>query len=113
MQRFMFWARVMAENAVLRHIWLALRELGGLRQSQVLHNLSDWIDATDDPAAEPLRAVLARSLAAPSELGKALGYLFGVGDRGVRPERRARHRVRYARAPRVSPITPADGGLVA
>jgi radical SAM superfamily enzyme YgiQ (UPF0313 family) len=77
MQRFMFWARVMAENAVLRHVWLALRVLGDITQSQGLRNISAWMQDSDDPAAPPLRAVLARSIAAPSELGAALGYLYG------------------------------------
>jgi radical SAM C-methyltransferase len=77
MQRFLFWARVMAENAVLRHTWLGLRELGGLSQSQALQRLSGWMESTDDPAALPLAATLARSLGAPGELGEALSYLFG------------------------------------
>jgi len=80
MQRFMFWARVMAENAVLRHVWIGLRRLGGVSQSEALRNLSAWMDATDDPAAAPLLATLARSIAAPSELGGALGYLYGDAD---------------------------------
>jgi hypothetical protein len=77
MQRFLFWARVMAENAVLRHTWLGLRELGALSQSQALQRLSAWMELTDDPAALPLAASLARSLGAPGELGEALSYLFG------------------------------------
>jgi len=60
-QRFLFWARVMAENAVLRHVWSALRVLADMKQSEVLFNLADWTDATDLPAAAPLRRQAARA----------------------------------------------------
>src|SRR6185503_9327422 len=39
MQRFLFWSRVMADAAVLRHSWNAVGRLGGITQSQVLLNL--------------------------------------------------------------------------
>lgn len=80
MQHFMFWARVMAENAVLRHVWLGLRTLAGIPQSKVLQNLSAWVDETDDPAAVPLRVIMHKSIVAPSELGHALGLLYGHPD---------------------------------
>ncbi|MFD0886624.1 KedN5 family methylcobalamin-dependent radical SAM C-methyltransferase, partial [Streptosporangium algeriense] len=53
MQRFLFWARVVAENAVLRYTWLPLRLLGGITQSQALRNLDRWVAEVDDPAAVP------------------------------------------------------------
>jgi radical SAM superfamily enzyme YgiQ (UPF0313 family) len=76
-QRFMFWARVMAENAVLRHTWMPLRVLGGWSQSRALESLADWVDATDLPQAEPLREAAARAQGggAPA-YAKAIGYLF-------------------------------------
>ncbi|MFF4579779.1 KedN5 family methylcobalamin-dependent radical SAM C-methyltransferase [Streptomyces sp. NPDC001389] len=77
MQRFLFWARVMAENAVLRHCWLPLRVLAGWPQSRVLNSLADWVDATASPDAVPLREAAARAHGggAPA-YATAIGYLF-------------------------------------
>lgn len=77
MQRFLFWARVVAENAVLRHCWLPLRRLAGWTQSQVLDSLADWIDTTPAPEAAPLREAAARAHGggAPA-YAAAIGYLF-------------------------------------
>lgn len=81
MQRFLFWARVMAENAVLRHCWQPLRVLAGLRQSQVLLNLADWADNTDVPQAAPLReaSAIAHGGGAPA-YAATIGYLFTTAD---------------------------------
>lgn len=76
MQRFLFWARVVAENAVFRHIWIALRELAGLSQSQVLRNFGDWIQTTDDPAAAPLSSAAASAVGGTSSFGSAISYLY-------------------------------------
>lgn len=77
MQRFLFWARVVAENAVLRHCWLPLRELAGWEQSRVLNSLADWTDTTSCQDAAPLREAAARGHGggAPA-YAKAIGYLF-------------------------------------
>ncbi|XVV00797.1 KedN5 family methylcobalamin-dependent radical SAM C-methyltransferase [Actinosynnema sp. CA-248983] len=77
MQRFLFWARVIAENAVLRHIWLPLRALAGWKQSRVLNSLADWTDTTTCPEAVPLREAAARGHGggAPA-YAKAISYLF-------------------------------------
>ncbi|MBP2323137.1 radical SAM superfamily enzyme YgiQ (UPF0313 family) [Kibdelosporangium banguiense] len=79
MKIFLFWARVVAENAVLRNIWVGIRELGGTTQSTVLRALGDWINETDDPAAIPLRRLLADAIEANSDVayGEAVSYLFG------------------------------------
>jgi radical SAM C-methyltransferase len=76
MQRFLFWARLLAEYTVLRHVWTPLRELAGITQSQLLRSVEEWVDATDDPAAEPLRAALVRSAADQDAYGPALTYLL-------------------------------------
>jgi len=80
MQRFMFWARVVAENAVLRHSWVALRTIGGLAQSKVLQNLDSWIASVDDPAAVPLRGFLSSALGGTDAYGAAITYLFADDD---------------------------------
>jgi radical SAM superfamily enzyme YgiQ (UPF0313 family) len=76
-QEFIFWARVLAENAVLRHVWTPLRELAGLTQSAVIRSFSDWVRHTDHPGAASLRtaAGTAQSGGAPA-FAVAVGYLF-------------------------------------
>ena len=49
MHQFLFWARVVAENTVFRNIWVPLRKLAGIKQSQVLKSLDEWAGRqTDD-----------------------------------------------------------------
>lgn len=48
MHQFLFWARVVAENGVFRHIWLPLRKLASIRQSQVLKSLDEWAGRQTD-----------------------------------------------------------------
>ncbi|WP_322778110.1 KedN5 family methylcobalamin-dependent radical SAM C-methyltransferase [Frankia sp. Cas4] len=76
-QRFLFWARVVAENAVLRHCWLPLRLLAGWQQSRLLDSLADWVDTTSCSLAATLREAAARAHGggAPA-YAKAIGYLF-------------------------------------
>ncbi|WJK42563.1 KedN5 family methylcobalamin-dependent radical SAM C-methyltransferase [Solwaraspora sp. WMMA2056] len=78
MQKFLFWARVIAENAVLRHIWAPLRRLAGLPQSKVLLNLEGWIAAADDPAADFLRGAQAKL--GTDGLGEAIKFMFTDPD---------------------------------
>lgn len=73
MQRFLFWSRVIADAAVLRHTWAPLRRYGGVTQSQVLRNIDEWVLATDDPAAAPLRDAVTIGTEAP---GVAIDYLY-------------------------------------
>lgn len=56
MQRFMFWARTMGENAYFRWIWTPLRLLAGLTQSQVLRSIDEWFFSSPHPAAQRLVA---------------------------------------------------------
>jgi radical SAM superfamily enzyme YgiQ (UPF0313 family) len=49
MHQFLFWSRVVAENAIFRSIWGPLRKLASIRQSQVLKSLDEWTGRqTDD-----------------------------------------------------------------
>jgi radical SAM superfamily enzyme YgiQ (UPF0313 family) len=49
MHQFLFWARVVAENTVFRNIWVPLRKLAEVKQSQVLKSLDEWAGRqTDD-----------------------------------------------------------------
>lgn len=76
MQRFLFWARVVAENAVLRHVWVVLRELVGITQSAILRNLDAWVSRTDDLAGKPLRTALAGAIGGTAGFGSAITYLY-------------------------------------
>lgn len=80
-QQFLFWARVLAENAVLRHVWLGLRELAGLTQAAVIQSFGDWVGRTEQPVAAPLRTAAGRAHGggAPA-FAVAIGYLFAHPD---------------------------------
>ncbi len=80
MQRFLFWARVIAEMAVVRYIWVGLRELAGIRQTDILQDLADWVAETDDLAAEPLRAILESVIIGTGDVGAAISYLYTEPD---------------------------------
>lgn len=54
MQRFLLWARGVAEHHVLRYIWAPLRELTDITQSQVLLSMSNWFQDCTHPAATNL-----------------------------------------------------------
>lgn len=71
MQRFLFWSRVIADAAVLRHSWLPLRLLGGMSQSEVLNRFDEWILRSRDPQTEVLRGIATFGTAAP---GPAIQY---------------------------------------
>jgi radical SAM superfamily enzyme YgiQ (UPF0313 family) len=75
--RFLFWARVVAESALLRHIWVGLRELTDLTQSGVLRRLDAWVETADDPAVTPLRAAVGRVSSMDVAYGDAVAYLCG------------------------------------
>jgi radical SAM C-methyltransferase len=76
MRRFVFWARVINENLVLRHIWTPIRIAGGLTQSSVLRNFADWIDTQSDADSAPLREVAERATAEFGAVGPALVFLY-------------------------------------
>ncbi|WP_336159399.1 KedN5 family methylcobalamin-dependent radical SAM C-methyltransferase [Amycolatopsis sp. VC5-11] len=76
MQRFLFWARVLAEMAVLRHTWAGLREFGGISQSEALRSFGRWVEETDDPAAPPLRAAMESAIAGTGDLVAAISFLY-------------------------------------
>ena len=82
MQRFLYWSRLLCEMAVFRHLWVALRELGGIRQSEALLDIERWMSATDDPAVEPLRTSFEAVLGGSDAYGEALSYLYGDVEAG-------------------------------
>ncbi|MEU2853638.1 KedN5 family methylcobalamin-dependent radical SAM C-methyltransferase [Streptomyces syringium] len=76
MQRFLFWARLLAENLVLRRVFPALRAAGGVRQSQVILSVADHIEAQPTVGARLLRGAAAGSTADPDSLSSALEFCF-------------------------------------
>jgi radical SAM C-methyltransferase len=100
MQRFLFWARVVAENAVLRHVWLPLRQFAAITQSQVLNNLDEWIASVDDSAAPYLRDLARAAAGGTTAYGAAISFLF------TDPE--ARRLLRRWWAESVRPLVPAQ-----
>ncbi|WP_019067343.1 KedN5 family methylcobalamin-dependent radical SAM C-methyltransferase [Streptomyces hokutonensis] len=76
MQRFLFWARLLAENLVLRRLFPALRAAGGVRQSQVILSVADHIEAERTVGAQLLREAAANSTADPDSLSPALEFCF-------------------------------------
>lgn len=60
MQRFLYWARVVAENAVLKLTFLALRTVVGMTQSQVLLSLDRHLLSSTNSYARDLRRKVGR-----------------------------------------------------
>jgi hypothetical protein len=48
MHQFLFWARVFAENMIFRNIWVPLRKLASIKQSQILKSLDEWAGRQTD-----------------------------------------------------------------
>ncbi|HEU0037029.1 MAG TPA: KedN5 family methylcobalamin-dependent radical SAM C-methyltransferase [Kofleriaceae bacterium] len=56
MHRFIFWARVVAENQIFRYIWGPLRLLEGIGQVEVLQSLDSWFSTQTDGISRGLLA---------------------------------------------------------
>lgn len=81
MHKFLFWARVVAENQVLRWIWTPLRELCGLSQSQVLFSLDKFFERQTDPVSQGLiacRSEMVENLDA-SRVTRGIHYFYMEG----------------------------------
>jgi len=74
MIRFLFWARLLAENLVLRSIWPVLRAVLGMTQSQVILSIAGHIEASMAPGADLLRSAAQSSFADPDSLAPALEF---------------------------------------
>lgn len=76
MQRFLFWARLLAENVVLRETFPVLRAVGSCTQSEAILSLADHVDDQTCPGARLLSDAAERSTADPDSLAPALEYSF-------------------------------------
>lgn len=84
MQRFMYLARILGENQYFKRLWHPARRLAGMTQSQVIHSLLDWIDASDHPSVAAFRdsfPVIAESPAVAS--GHRMLYSDPLLDREI------------------------------
>lgn len=78
MHRFLFWARVVAENQILRWVWAPLRELAGMTQSQALLSLDSWFAQQTDSVSRGLiacRDEMADNLDA-SRVARGIRYFY-------------------------------------
>ncbi|MEU8775817.1 KedN5 family methylcobalamin-dependent radical SAM C-methyltransferase [Streptomyces sp. NPDC048606] len=80
MQRFLYWARVVAEMCVLRSTWVGLRELGGITQSEALRSIGSYIEESGDPAAEPLRAAMASAIGGTGDIAQGVTLFYTDAD---------------------------------
>jgi radical SAM C-methyltransferase len=71
-----------------------------MSQPQLLRNLDEWIAATDDPAAAPLRTIASGVISTDIAYGDAVSYLYGS------PEARTLLRRWWTES--VCPALPAD-----
>ncbi|MEO3977644.1 KedN5 family methylcobalamin-dependent radical SAM C-methyltransferase [Streptomyces sp. CAU 1734] len=76
MQRFLYWARVIAEMCVLRSTWVGLRELAGISQSEALRSIGSFIENSGDPAAEPLREAMASSIGGTGDIAQGVTLFY-------------------------------------
>jgi radical SAM C-methyltransferase len=76
MQRFLFWARLLAENLMFRHIWRPLRWIGHLMQSRVIESFGNYIVDSGSQLASSLRSLCELSTADPDSLSPALLACF-------------------------------------
>jgi radical SAM superfamily enzyme YgiQ (UPF0313 family) len=57
MHRFIFWARVVAENQILRYLWKPMQAWAGIGQVELLQSMDAWADEhADDEVSIELRA---------------------------------------------------------
>ncbi|PKW18332.1 KedN5 family methylcobalamin-dependent radical SAM C-methyltransferase [Saccharopolyspora spinosa] len=81
MQRFLFWARLLAENLVLREVWPVFRAVLGWTQSTCILSLAGFVEAQQGHlGAALLRQAAESSTADPDSLAPALEYCFATKE---------------------------------
>lgn len=76
MYRFIFWARILAENMILRSTWSTIPPLLGMSQSQFIRNLYEGVDASGHEMARWFSERSRRSAADPDALASPLASAF-------------------------------------
>ncbi|TDD33201.1 KedN5 family methylcobalamin-dependent radical SAM C-methyltransferase [Nonomuraea terrae] len=80
MHRFIFVSRLVAENPVFRYLWMPLRTLGGITQSQLIRSLMDWFETDQDQSVEPFRTGMVNSFTDSDVLAPVLTYVYGTDE---------------------------------
>lgn len=75
MQRFVLWARILAEHGFFRHIWKALLHATGMTQSEVIMSAANFVESSTDKVADLFRVPSAR-MAQTSFFQKVLRELY-------------------------------------
>ncbi len=86
MHKFIFWARVVAENQIFRWIWRPLRHLEGIGQTKVLTSLDRWFENRDDHCSVGLiacRSEMVDNLDA-SRVSRGLRYFYAQPELAAR-----------------------------
>ena len=76
MHRFLFWARLLAENLVLRELWPVMRATLGWSQSRVILSIADYVEHQEGTGATLVRDAAAGAVADPDSLAPALEFCF-------------------------------------
>jgi tRNA A37 methylthiotransferase MiaB len=76
MHRFIFWSRLIAENPVLRHTWVAIGALAGISLSDGLRSMMEWFAESEQKDAARLRSWCERSVVDPGALASAMEYVY-------------------------------------
>ncbi|MEO6084597.1 MAG: KedN5 family methylcobalamin-dependent radical SAM C-methyltransferase [Umezawaea sp.] len=77
MHRFIFVSRLLAENPVLRNVWMPLRALGGITQSELIRSLMEWFENDLHQSAEPFRTAITKSFTDSDVLAVVLVLIYG------------------------------------
>ncbi len=80
MHRFLFWARLLAENLVLRDFWPVARAVLGWSQSSVILSIADHLEHQQGEGAALLRVAASGAVADPDSLAPALEFCFGSAE---------------------------------
>jgi radical SAM superfamily enzyme YgiQ (UPF0313 family) len=80
MRSFLFWARILAENGVLRHFWREVNAVPSVRQSSVLQSFDSFVCTNTSRLAGELRDLRESYSFKTLEVGKALEVLWSRPD---------------------------------
>jgi radical SAM C-methyltransferase len=83
MHHFLFWARVVAENQVLRYIWAPLRMLEGVGQVEILQSLDGWFSKQSDRVSKALIACRAEMVDSLDASRVTRGIQFFYSEEGL------------------------------
>ncbi|GAA2793167.1 KedN5 family methylcobalamin-dependent radical SAM C-methyltransferase [Crossiella cryophila] len=78
MHQFLLFSRLLAESAVLRHTWPALRRLAGITQSTAIRSLMGFVAQDRSSVTSPFRHAMDNAFTDSNVLAPLLAYVYGV-----------------------------------